>query len=172
MTITTAENDVKERLSIAYVTAVAARAGCELMEVHVDRNGVDGTIRAIKGTPVKIDVQLKATSSPTVEADHVLFDLDVATYNVLRTTVVQAPQLLVLLLLPDDSLQWLAGDELSLAFRKCAYWLNLYGEPETTNSTSIRVRLPRTQMFHPTALADLMQRAHAKAVAGQTLNAV
>jgi hypothetical protein len=114
----------------------------------------------------------RGTSSPTVEADHVLFDLDVATYNVLRTTVVQAPQLLVLLLLPDDSLQWLAGDELSLAFRKCAYWLNLYGEPETTNSTSIRVRLPRTQMFHPTALADLMQRAHAKAVAGQTLNAV
>ena len=102
MTITTAENDVKERLSIAYVTAVAARAGCELMEVHVDRNGIDGTIRAIKGTPVKIDLQLKATSSPIVEGDHVSFDLDVATYNALRTTVVQAPQLLVLLILPDD----------------------------------------------------------------------
>jgi hypothetical protein len=47
MSITTLENDIKERLSIAYATAVAARAGCELTEVRVDRNGIDATVRAI-----------------------------------------------------------------------------------------------------------------------------
>jgi hypothetical protein len=48
MIITTVENDIKERLSIAYATAVAARAGCELTEVQVDRNAIDATIRAIR----------------------------------------------------------------------------------------------------------------------------
>ncbi len=30
--ITTSENDIKERLSIAYITAVAARAGCQVKQ--------------------------------------------------------------------------------------------------------------------------------------------
>jgi hypothetical protein len=63
MVVTTTENDIKERLSIAYVTAVAARAGCQLSEVRVDRNRIDGTISPISGARVKIDVQLKATSA-------------------------------------------------------------------------------------------------------------
>jgi Domain of unknown function (DUF4365) len=97
MAITTVANDIKERLSLAYVTAVAARAGCELIEVHVDRNGIDGTIRAIRGTRVKIDVQLKATAVPTLDNDTIKFDLDVPEYNALRSTHIQSPQLLVVL---------------------------------------------------------------------------
>jgi hypothetical protein len=127
MTITTVENDIKERLSIAYATAVAARAGCELTEVHVDRNGIDATIRAIRGTKVKIDLQLKATSSPVLEQEMVKFDLDIPGYNSLRSTQIQAPQLLIVLILPKDGNEWLLADEQSLAFKKCAYWCNLYG---------------------------------------------
>jgi len=111
MTITTVENDIKERLSIAYATAVAARAGCELTEVRVDRNGIDGTIRAIRGTRVKIDVQLKATSSPTFDGNEVVYDLDVAGYNALRSTQIQAPQLLVILALSEKEAHWLLADE-------------------------------------------------------------
>jgi uncharacterized protein DUF4365 len=168
MTITTVGNDIKERLSIAYVTAVAARAGCELAEVHVDRNGIDGTIRAIRGTRAKIDVQLKATSSPMFDDNEVAFDLEVAEYNHLRSTQIQAPQLLVLLALPGEEVHWLVADEESLAFKKCAYWTNLYGEPDVPNKSRIRVRLPRTQMFHPDVLRDLMSRTHARALLGQT----
>jgi hypothetical protein len=168
MTITTVENDIKERLSIAYATAVAARAGCELTEVHVDRNGIDATIRAIRGTKVKIDLQLKATSSPVLEQQMVKFDLDIPGYNSLRSTQIQAPQLLVVLVLPEDGNGWLLADEQSLAFKKCAYWCNLYGMPDVQNTGTIRVSLPRQQMFHPNALRDLMHQAHQKAVAGET----
>jgi len=168
MTITTVENDIKERLSIAYATAVAARAGCELTEVQVDRNGIDATIRAIRGTKVKIDLQLKATSSPLFEQEMVKFDLDIPGYNSLRSTQIQAPQLLVVLALTQDEMEWLMADEQSLAFRKCAYWCNLYGMPDVQNASTIRVSLPRGQMFHPNALRDLMQRAHQRAVAGET----
>jgi hypothetical protein len=147
---------------------VAARAGCEITGVEVDRNGIDGTIRAIKGTRVKIDVQLKATSSAEVDATNVKFDLDVGTYNDLRSTHILAPQLLVVLVLPPNADEWLAADEQSLAFKRCAYWLNLYGEPETTNKYTIRVYLPRAQMFHPVALMDLMKKADEKALKGLT----
>jgi hypothetical protein len=36
------------------------------------------------------------------------------------------------------------------------------------NTSTVRVSLPRQQMFHPNALRDLMHRAHQKAVAGET----
>jgi hypothetical protein len=168
MTITTAENDIKERLSIAYATAVTARAGCELTEVRVDRNGIDATIRAIRGTRVKIDIQLKATSSPLIEQESIKFDFDISGYNSLRSTVIQAPQLLVVLVLPQDAEEWLVADAQSLAFKKCAYWSNLCGMPESRNMSTIRLSLPLGQMFHPNALRDLMRRAHQKAVAGET----
>ena len=90
MTITTLESDIKERLSIAYATAVAARAGCELTEVRVDRNGIDVTIRA-RGTKVKIDLQLKATSSGLFDQEMIKFDLDVPGYNSLRSTLTMLP---------------------------------------------------------------------------------
>ena len=166
--ITTADNDIKERLSVAYATAVAARAGCELAEVQVDRNGIDATIRAISGTRVKIDIQLKASSSVTLSDAEVFFDLDITTYNALRSTQIQAPQLLVVLVLPDEANDWLRGDEESLAFRRCAYWTNLYGFPDVTNKSTIRVHIPRSQMFHPDKLKALMLAAHEKALQGQT----
>jgi hypothetical protein len=168
MVIATSDNDIKERLSIAYITAVAARAGCQLVEVHVDRNRIDATISAISGTRVKIDVQLKATSADILDANDAVFDLDVAAYNALRSTQVQSAQLLVVLILPDDPANWLTADEQLLALKKCSYWRNLHGEPPVTNTTTVRIRLPRSQIFGPEALRDLMDRADTKARAGHT----
>jgi hypothetical protein len=168
MVVTTTENDIKERLSIAYVTAVAARAGCQLSEVRVDRNRIDGTISPISGARVKIDVQLKATSVGILDQNDVVFDLDIATYDALRSTLVQSAQLLVVLILPDDPTDWLVVDEETLALKKCAYWRNLYGEPAASNNTTIRVRLPRSQILGPNELLDLIVKADARACRGQT----
>jgi hypothetical protein len=66
MSITTADNDIKERLSVAYVVAVAPRAGCQVAEVLVDRNQIDVTISSIRGARVKIDAQLKSTSAAVI----------------------------------------------------------------------------------------------------------
>jgi hypothetical protein len=163
MAVTTTDNDIKERLSVAYVTAVSARAGCQFLEVNVDRNRIDGTISPIAGARVKIDLQLKATSSP-----YLVFDLDVAVYDALRSTQVQSAQLLVVLALPEDSGSWLTADEETLALKKCAYWLSLCGSPAVSNAATVRVRLPRSQILSPEKLRHLIERADAKAKSGQT----
>src|SRR5215470_14877443 len=168
MAVTTTDNDIKERLSVAYLTAVSARAGCQFSEVNVDRNRIDGTISPIAGARVKIDLQLKATSSPSFENDHLIFDLDVAAYDALRSTQVQSAQLLVVLALPEDPASWLTADEETLALKKCAYWLNLSGRPTVSNTATVRVRLPRSQILSPEELRHLIERADAKAKSGQT----
>jgi Domain of unknown function (DUF4365) len=166
--ITTTENDIKERLSIAYVTAVAARAGCQVVETHVDRNKVDVTVSAIQGTPVKIDLQCKSTSADILRKEHAAFALDIETYNKLRSTLILAPQLLVVLVLPAESSDWLNANEDSLIAKQCAYWLNLTGAPPTANEATITVRLPRAQVFNPLALMTLMDDAHKKLEQGLT----
>jgi hypothetical protein len=41
------ENDVKEHLALAYVYAVASRAGCSTELIRVDRNSVDVTVKHV-----------------------------------------------------------------------------------------------------------------------------
>jgi hypothetical protein len=167
--ITTTDNDIKERLSIGYVAAVAARAGCQVVEWHVDRNKIDVTIGSVSGTPAKLDVQLKCTENANFTPTHLVFsDLDVASYDVLRSTVIQSPKLLVVLSVPTNSDHWVTAGPDELILRTCAYWINLCGEPEVQNTSTKTVYLPRAQAFHPDALRDLMSRAHKRAEQGQT----
>ena len=53
---------------------------------------------------------------------------------------------------------WLFQTEEELLLRHCGYWVSLHSAPETTNSTNVTVKLPRTQMFTPEALRQMMQR--------------
>jgi hypothetical protein len=150
------------------VAAIAARIGCEVREFHVQRNGLDATISAIDGIKAKIDIQLKATSTDCIRETDVVFDLDVGTYDELRSEHVQSPQLLVVLVLPEGASEWLGLNEESLVLKRCAYWLNLQGEPAVSNKATIRVRLPLSNIFGPEALRDLMERTEARARMGQT----
>ena len=54
--------DIEERLSIAYVLAVAARAGYTTSERDLDRDGIDLSIQAGGSMRPALDLQLKATS--------------------------------------------------------------------------------------------------------------
>lgn len=158
--ITTGENDIKERLSIGVATLVAARAGCELSEIKVDRSSVDVTIRPVRGEPVCIDAQLKSSSSLTRDDEHLVIDIPVNNYNALRAEIVGNARILVVLELdPDDSL-WLSIDHERLIARRSAYWMDLYGAEATTNTTWKRVRIPLTQTFTPESLQQMMHRRY------------
>lgn len=159
MVITTEPNDIKERLSIAYVTAVAARAGCQVSEPKIDKQSIDVTVKPIRGRKVSIDLQLKATSVILPVDRTISFDLPVNNYDSLRDQVCTAPHFLVLLLLdPNDGL-WLEGTDEALILRRCAYWLDLRGAPATTTKETIRVKLPQSQPFNVMALEAMIQRA-------------
>jgi hypothetical protein len=159
MVITTEPNDIKERLSIAYVTAIAARAGCEVSEPKIDKQSIDVTVKPIRGRKVSIDLQLKATSVISPVDGTIAFDLPVNNYDSLRDRVCTAPHYLVLLLLHANDGSWLEGTDEALIIRRCAYWLDLKGQPATTNKETIRVQVPQNQPFNVTALEAMMRRA-------------
>lgn len=159
-TIETTLNDVKERLSVGVVTLIAARAGCEVNEYHVDRTSRDLTISPIAGRPVSIDVQLKSTVNLIHETTLVKFDLDVKNYNDLRRVDVGVARILVVVDLHAEPMRWLRATRSHLLFDKCAYWLSLYGAPDTTNNTKIRVEIPKNQILTPPELTSIMERRY------------
>ena len=158
------ENEQKQQLSVAYVHAVAARAGFATQLIHVDNDSVDlqlaaqGMIneRSIRRSP-KIDVQLKATSQNLLKAGHLSFALPIKNYNDLREAST-VPRLLVVLYLPSDNARWLEQSEEEMISRHCAYWTSLLGEPPTDNQNTVTVRLPRAQQFTVPDLRSLMEK--------------
>jgi hypothetical protein len=69
-----------------------------------------------------------------------------------------APRLLVVLLLPEDAIEWLRHSEEGLVARRCAYWVSLRGAPESDNTDRQTVFIPKTQVFSPQSLTELMTR--------------
>ena len=160
MVITTTTNDIKERLSIGYVTLVAARAGCQVLMIPVDRESCDIEIRPVAGAQVRIDIQLKATAHLVDEGDYVSFPLEIKNYNDLRSTEVGNLQLLIVVDLHDDENEWVLADIDSLIFKRCAFWHNLAGAPETNNVATKTVRIPKQQIFNPEGLRAIIQERY------------
>ena len=162
------ENNIKAELSYAYLYAVAVRAGiaCESGNRHEDGIGVDAKLRIRERfdvnstlTSFTVDIQLKSTSVIVGEAnDRYSHKLPIKNYNELRSTECAAPQLLVVLQLPNDDNQWLTHSVEELVFRKCAFWLSLRGAPASDNETSRTVYIPKRNWLSVESLRDLMAR--------------
>ena len=152
-------NHRKERFSLAYISAVAARAGFDLVEPRVDVDSIDGTLISHTGRRPRIEFQAKATARDVVGAEAITFPLSVKNYDELRAEVI-IPRLLILVVLPEREEDWLTHSEDSLILRHCGYWLSLAGEPERGNTTTVTVKIPRHQRFDPIALDALMHKAN------------
>jgi hypothetical protein len=157
-------NDIMEELSLAYVRAVASRAGFAVEEVRRDRDSIDVHVCArgrLEGglleSPV-LGVQLKSTARDLSTDDvEIPYDLKVRNYNDLtRTTLI--PRILVVLLLPQDPTLWLTWTEEALILRRSAYWLSLDGRPATPNKETARVHLHRSQVFDITSVRAILGR--------------
>jgi hypothetical protein len=162
------ENDVKSELSYAYLHAVASRAGCECQQSrrYSDGMGIDARLMA-QGifapppalTRVQIEVQLKATSRPLQAIRRRwAYPLDIDLYEKLRPTTLPFQMLLVVLVLPSDSADWLNCTARALTLKRAAYWVSLRGAPETTNRTTQTVYFPKANLFTAKALQDLLPR--------------
>ena len=79
-------------------------------------------------------------------------------YNELRKPNTLIPKILVVVLIPDDLSEWVNQSETELCLRRCAYWLSLKGQPETRNTDSVTIYLPRQQIFSFNALQNIMQQ--------------
>lgn len=45
-----------------------------------------------------------------------------------------------------------------LVLRRCGYWITLLGHPASSNKRTVRVHIPRRQVFDVNALKGLMGR--------------
>ena len=115
-------SDQKERLSLVYVNALAARAGFVTSEPMPDRDSVDLRIQASGPRRPALDLQLKATTAlDGPQAGFVRFRLKIKNYRDLRVET-QTPQLLVVFELPTDESRWMTVTAEKLVLRRRAYW--------------------------------------------------
>lgn len=162
------ENNIKAELSYAYLHAVAARAGfsCQAGDRHEDGIGVDAKLRVKERfwtdsilTNFTVDIQLKATSDAAMERDGTFrYSLPLKNYDELRSIECQAPQLLVVLWLPEDGEQWLVHSVERLICQRCAYWVSLRGAPASANDTAQTVSIPKDNHLSVPKLRELMGR--------------
>ena len=153
---------IKERLSVAYVTAVVARAGSALSFTNGSDYGTDAYISEVIETPngkftesgISLKCQIKSTTSFSLISNNVVYDMEVGAYNKLATRQGR-DCILVLLCLPNDAAEWLSLNENQLIIKKCCYWFYISG-PKSANTSSHRIRIPRSQVFAPQAVIDLL----------------
>jgi hypothetical protein len=161
----THESWQQEQFSLAYVRAVAAAAGFAASKPEVDYDGIDLTIAQHGGdgsiVSPKFDVQVKSEVSGQPKAFPWSYKLKVANYDKLRSARYASPRILIVVAIPADVDDWLTLTQKQLSLRHCAYWVSLRGEPDTTNATTVTVKLPRVQKFSPRQLRAIMKRIEA-----------
>ena len=90
--------------------------------------------------------------------EFIRYPLKLKNYNELRKQKTLVPKILIVVLIPDNLSEWVNQSETELCMRRCGYWMSLKGQPETQNTESVTVYLPRQQLFTVKALKDIMQQ--------------
>ena len=146
-------------MSRAYARAIAARAGYTTADYDYDRTGVDLRVQSGGQMRPAIEFQLKATVSLNDPTDgHYHFPLKRKNYDEL-IELTQTPRILLVLDLPRDRGEWMTVTADHLILRRRAYWLNLRDYGETTNVSSVTVRIPETNVFDIESLRYLMEQS-------------
>jgi Domain of unknown function (DUF4365) len=144
-----------ELLSRAYFQAIVAQAG-GTWAVPIPDFGIDFSIHHIgTSSHFHVDegdlmhVQLKCTAAAQYREkdDCFIHDLEIKAYDFLRIPNVKIPRLLVYYVMPADESLWLSQDHEGLTLRHCAYYASLAGLPATANERTVRITIPRRQVF-------------------------
>ncbi len=148
-----------EQFSFAYVRAVAAAARVNVDRPDVDTDSVDlrFSVNSSIGRllPPLLDAQVKCTASPARQGKAIRFPLPVKNYNDLIGKRF-FPRILIVVAVPKAADEWLEQDEQALVLRRCGYWVSLATAPATTNTKSVTVSLPRSQVFSVFSLRTLL----------------
>lgn len=144
----------KERFSRAWLIAAAAAANFTYAIVADDEHGVDMTVHDSFST---LDFQLKATSTPDLADGCLLHDLDVRTYNLLRSTIRSSYGVLALIVVGKDTAAGHSMDDNGTSLTRSAYYLPLFGMPPTTNTATVRLKVPLSNLLTADALKSLME---------------
>ena len=152
------DSRAQEQFSFAYITAVASQAKIQVELRRLDEDGIDGEFISDQGTEPRIDFQAKSTNDEIEWTDRISYPLKVENYaRLIRRTT--APRILIVTLVPSAWDQRLNQDIERLIARRCAYWEILRGRAPTENRNTITIDIPKSQIFSPEKLEELMRRA-------------
>lgn len=154
---------MKERLHLAYVNAVASRAGAKCTKPDPDY-GDDVIIQEVRQLPngkftdsgFLFHCQLKASTTCEVRDDVIVYDMEVDSYNKMIEWE-GGYYILILFVMPEDELEWLHLDEDRFLLKKCCYWQEINGEI-SRNRKSQRIFIPRSQLFTPETVRVLLDK--------------
>ena len=154
------DSRAQEQFSFAYITAVASQARIQVELRRLDDDGIDGELISDQGTEPRIDFQAKSTSEDIEHLDHISYPLKVDNYaRLIRKT--SAPRILIVTIVPPEPEQWLDQNTERLVARRCAYWEILKGRGPTSNIRTVAINIPKSQIFSPETLTELMQMTDA-----------
>jgi hypothetical protein len=154
----------KERLSIAYLSMVAAQAGAACHDNGTREYGTDAIIMQVRELPTGkfaetgylFRCQLKATSAFRFSGDFVIYEMEVGAYNKIVSQR-GTPCLLILFCLPEEIDDWLNLDEQRLIVKRCCYWAQLSG-PESKNARTVTIKIPRSQVLTAVTIGELLEK--------------
>lgn len=155
-------NARKDHFSRAVVRVIAATAGVGATVPELDQDSEDIQFAAPDtGTHpgAKLSAQLKCSEAIDPSGDEFAFELPVKNYNDLRwpPESLYVPRILIVVHVPHDPVEWMVCEPEQMVLRRCAYWLSLAGSGETSNSSSVTVKVPTEQVFDAKALLQNLQ---------------
>lgn len=152
-------NDQKERLSLAYVAALAAGGGFTLSVRELDRDSIDLTVHSRTSSFAAVGFQLKATSSPDWSDEVLRFQLGAKNFNDLEASR-QTPALLAVMVLPPEPSEWMTVGDSQLTMRRGVWWVSLRGFGPTSQG-SRQVSLPKANLLTVESLRELIGKSEA-----------
>ncbi|MGI2906403.1 DUF4365 domain-containing protein [Tolypothrix sp. VBCCA 56010] len=105
----------------------------------------------------RLELQLKSTSTDVLDENAIRYPIKLKNYDDLRITNFAIPRILVVILIPENLADWLQQSEQELCMKYCGYWVSLRGMPQTQNSTTVTITIPKTNQFTVVALQSIMQ---------------
>lgn len=152
----------QEQFSIAYVHAVASAAGYSIEGIKVDQDSIDLSIVQFGANDKYpfyeiLRAQLKCTYTHKPKNDNLSYPLKLKNYNDLRRETAY-PRILIVVHTPKRVGDWILHSDESLALHYCGYWMSLRGMPETSNNTSVTIKIPLKQKFNTSQLTEIMNR--------------
>ena len=165
----------QEEISRSYFCAVAANADAIVDKNDRDENGIDMHLSKTISFPngdeydSQLDFQLKSVYSNQQyhfdKDDNIVYCLKVKNY---RDLIRQSSnkRFLALLVLPSDEDEWVVQNQESLLIKKCMYYISLKGMPNTNNSETINIKIPKDNIFDKEHLLELFRSDAEEAVNG------
>lgn len=147
-----AESWQKEQFSLAYVHAVATRAGCTIASWKVDKDGVDVTLR--QGGRM-VDLQMKCTCAPRVTRSGYSFPLDTKTYDKLRDTERSAPGYLGLVIAPENIDDWIDHRPEEILMACHGYWAKIQDREDPAAGDTKSITLSPADVLNAGAIQEM-----------------